>query len=132
MKQVMAGAAMKKTGIGIGTSILTYFSLLAILALSVVNGKLGEDNIGLCISLAALLSAVPGAAIAMAGEAKPLALYALFSGGMIAAVLLTGCAVNGVLDVPRAAAISLSVLAGAAAALLLRGKGKKKKKRSRR
>lgn len=131
MKRVLNGD-MKRLSAGVGMAAAIYLALLALYALLVVNGSLGEERAVLCTWLGAMAAAFSGAVIATAGQAKPLIPSALYVTGFLCVTFLLGYLLNGSLSMMKAAYLLLPVLSGTAAALFLRGGGRKKRKRSRR
>lgn len=126
---------MKQTGkriaVGMLAAFLVYLGLLALIALMIVRGTVGEGSVVACTWAFAALAAFAGAKAASWHATEPIMPIAVCAAAFWGLVLLLGFLANDGLDGARAVALALPVLIGALAAYLTRG-GKKRGKRKRR
>ena len=127
---------MKQTGkrvaVGVLTALLIYIALLALIALMIVRGTVGEGGAWTCACVFAALSAFAGVKTATWGAPEPLGVSALCAAAFWGLILLLGFLANDGLDASRAALLALPVLVGAGLACLTNGGGKRRGKRKRR
>ena len=125
---------VKRIAVGSCASLLAYLLLLALVALLVVRGVVGEDRVGAIVWLLTFAASFAGAKAA-AWRAGEQLLGAVGSAVLFwAMVQVLGVAMGETLEPAHSAALALLVMAGAALAYWTRGGGRKarKGKRSRR
>lgn len=122
---------VKKIALGTGISLLAYLTLLALLALLVEHGTVGEGNVWACVCAFAAFAAFVGVKTAAWGVAEPLSVNTLCATSFWLLVLLLGFLTNDGLDTSRAALLALPVLVGGGLAYLTKGGEKRRGKRRR-
>ena len=129
MKQAGSGKkGAERIVIGAGAAVTVYAALLALEALLIVRGAIGEDAAwGVTLTLAGA-SALTGAAFAAHGGEKPLMHAAISALAFWGITLLLGVLINGGFALDRCAALGAAALTGGLAAGAPRGKGGRKRR----
>lgn len=121
----------RRVALGAAISLAVYLALLAVLALLLVRGAVGEERIGVCIWSCACLAAFAGAKTAVGRRPDPFASAALCAAAFFALALLFGFLLNDTLEPERAVMLAAAILAGGAAACLGRAGGRRGKRKHR-
>lgn len=120
---------VKKCAWGALVCCVAEFALLALTAVLVLNGTLGEERIGAAALTASALAALTGCVVASRRTSKRLPVPLACAASAWLTVQLLGFLVGGGLEPGRALMTAAAMLAGAAVSLLC-GKGQRKRKRS--
>jgi len=120
----------RRVALGTVASLACYLAFLAVSALLIQRGRVGEEHAAVCVAVCAALASFVGAKLAAWGSQRPLPGAAVCVGAAFAAVALLGFLFNNTLDWRRMLCVAAAMAAGGVCALL-RG-GKRTKKRARR
>ena len=121
----------KRIALGTAVALVVYLGLLALSALLLAQGRVGESHAALCVTVSAALAACAGAKTASWDAAKPIVPAAICIGAAFCAVVLLGFLTYDTLDVRRVLCLAASFAVGGVCSQLVHMK-KRGKKRPRR
>jgi len=124
----------RRLALGTAVSLAVYLAMLALAALLVERGRVGEGYAATCTYVCAFLAAFAGAKAASWGTQNAIVPSAACVGAAFCAILLLGYLTNDVLDAHRVLCLAVSMAAGCLCALVIRirKKGRKHGRRVRR
>lgn len=118
-----------RAALGAAVTLAAYLGSLALAALLLERGVVGEERAALCVAASACAAAFAGAKTAVWGAAKPTVPAAACVGAAYCAAVLLGFLTAGAISAGRAARLAASMAVGGGAALVRVGKRAKKRTR---